>query len=264
MLIRQLLDQDTSTYTYLVADPIARRAVLIDPVLSQVERDLALVGQLGLRLTHVLDTHVHADHVTGAGILRERTGARVVASPRGAECADMKVREGDEIAVGSFAIKVLETPGHTDDSLSFVVAGNVFTGDALLIRGTGRTDFQNGDPGQLWDSITQKLFALPDATVVWPGHDYRGHASSTIGEEKQHNPRVANKSLTDFLGIMAGLNLPRPKYLDVAVPANKECGLGSALGEHPDPGFRELTPSQASSSRRSAARWCSTCANRTS
>lgn len=245
MLIRQLFDQDTSTFTYLVADEGAKLAVLIDPVLSQVERDLALLDQLDLRLTHVLDTHVHADHVTGAGLLRERTGARVVASPRGAECADTKVRDGDEIRLGSVAIEVLETPGHTDDSLSFVVGGNVFTGDALLIRGTGRTDFQNGDPEQLWASITRKLFALPDATVVWPGHDYRGHASSTIGEEKKHNPRVAGRSEREFVRIMSGLNLPRPKYLDVAVPANRECGLGSALGEHPGQAFRELAAEEA-------------------
>lgn len=245
MLIRQLFDQDTFTYTYLVADEVARVAALIDPVLGQVERDLSLLDQLGLKLTHVLDTHVHADHVTGAGLLRERTGAHVVASPLGAECADTKVRDGDEIRLGSVVIKVLATPGHTDDSLSFVVGKNVFTGDALFVRGTGRTDFQNGNAEQLYASITEKLFALPDDTVVWPGHDYRGHASSTIAEEKKHNPRVAGKSKAEFVTLMAALNLPRPKYLDIAVPANKECGLGSAPGEHPGVAFRELSAKDA-------------------
>ena len=245
MLIRQLFDQDTFTYTYLVADEVERVAALIDPVLSQVDRDLKLLDELGLKLTHVLDTHVHADHVTGAGALRERTGAHVVASPQGAECADTKAKQGDEIRVGSVLITVLETPGHTDDSLSFVVDGNVFTGDALFVRGTGRTDFQNGSADDLWNSITQKLFALPDDTVVWPGHDYRGHMSSTIGEEKRHNPRVAGRRKEEFLKIMAALNLPRPKYLDVAVPANRECGLGLAPHEHENVGFRELPAAEA-------------------
>jgi sulfur dioxygenase len=240
MLIRQLFDHDTFTYTYVIADEAARVAALVDPVLGQVERDLALLDQLGLKLSHVLDTHVHADHVTGAGILRERTGARVVASPLGAECADTKVSEGDAIEIGALRIKVLATPGHTDDSLSFVVGNNVFTGDALLVRGTGRTDFQNGSADVLWSSITEKLFALPDDTVVWPAHDYRGHAQSTIGEEKRHNPRLAGKSKSEFLAIMAALNLPRPRYLELAVPANKECGLGSPPSEIAELPFREL------------------------
>ena len=245
MLIRQLFDQDTFTYTYLVADPAAGVAALIDPVLSQVDRDLTLLDQLGLKLTHVLDTHVHADHVTGAGMLRERTGAHVVASPHGAECADVKVRDGDRIRVGSVEIRVLETPGHTDDSLSFVVGNNVFTGDALFVRGTGRTDFQNGSAEDLYRSITQKLFVLPDDTTIWPGHDYRGHASSTVGEEKKYNSRLAGKSKPEFLAIMAALNLPRPKYLDVAVPANRECGLGLAPGPAGEAGFRELNAPDA-------------------
>lgn len=244
MLIRQLFDQDTFTYTYVVADMQAKQAALIDPVLSQVERDLALLDQLGLELTHVLDTHVHADHVTAAGELRQRTGARVVASPLGAECADTKVSDGDELRVGGVAIRVLGTPGHTDDSLSYVVDNNVFTGDALFVRGTGRTDFQNGSADDLWQSITQKLFALPDHTIIWPGHDYRGHSNSTVGEEKQHNPRVASKTKEQFVALMNGLNLPRPKYLDVAVPANRECGLGRAASEASE-GYRELPASEA-------------------
>ena len=245
MLIRQLFDQDTFTYTYIVADEVSKVAVLIDPVLGQVDRDVKLLGELGLTLTHVLDTHVHADHVTGAGALRERTTARLVASTRGAECADTKAKHGDAIQVGSLTLEVLETPGHTDDSLSFVVGKNVFTGDALLIRGTGRTDFQNGSSEQLWSSITDKLFALPDDAVVWPGHDYRGFRSSTIGEEKLHNPRVSGRNKAEFLEIMAALKLPRPKYLEIAVPANRECGLGVAPRERPAEGYKDLAAKEA-------------------
>jgi glyoxylase-like metal-dependent hydrolase (beta-lactamase superfamily II)/rhodanese-related sulfurtransferase len=245
MFVRQLFDQDTFTYTYLVADDATKTAALVDPVLAQVERDLKLLDELGLKLTHVLETHVHADHVTAAGVLRERTGARVAAARCGAECADLKVGDGDEIHVGSVVIRVLETPGHTDDSLSFLIDNQVLTGDALFVRGTGRTDFQNGSADALWTSITEKLWTLPDQTTVWPGHDYRGHASSTIGEEKRCNPRLAGKSKADFLAIMAALNLPRPKYLDVAVPANKECGLGVAPSADGTSGFRELSTNDA-------------------
>lgn len=229
MLFRQLFDADTSTYTYLVGDPRTRQAALIDPVLGQVERDLQLVSELDLELTHVLETHVHADHVTGAGKLRDRTGARVHASNKGAACVDVQVGHGDEIRMGDLLFHVLATPGHTDDSLSFVLGDRVFTGDALLIRGTGRTDFQNGDARQLYDSITRVLFALPEETLVYPGHDYKGHAVSTIGEEKRHNPRVANQTEASFVGILENLNLPKPRYIDVAVPANRSCGEAPAL-----------------------------------
>lgn len=244
MLIRQLFDQDTYSFTYIVADESTGEAALIDPVLAHVDRDLKLLSELNLTLTHALDTHVHADHVTGAGALRERTGARVVAAEAGAECADLKVKSGDEIKLGAVTIRVLETPGHTDDSLSFIVGSNVFTGDALFVRGTGRTDFQNGDASQLYDSIVNKLFALPDTTTVWPGHDYRGHTVTSIGEEKLHNPRAAGKDKAEFLQIMAALKLPRPKYLDVAVPANRECGLGLAQGDSSAPGFLEMDTAQ--------------------
>ena len=241
MLLRQLFDEETYTYTYLIADPKRGEALLIDTVRGKVERDLQLLQELGLKLVYVLDTHVHADHVTGAGLLRERVGAKVVASPKGAECADVKVKDGDVITMGDVQVKVLETPGHTDDSLSYVIGDNVFTGDALLVRGCGRTDFQNGDTDTLYDSITGKLFALSTQTVVWPGHDYRGQTQSTIAEEKQHNPRLANKSREEFQQIMGALNLPRPKYLDVAVPANRECGMGAAPGEvDADVRFQEL------------------------
>jgi glyoxylase-like metal-dependent hydrolase (beta-lactamase superfamily II) len=224
MLIRQLFDPQSSTYTYLVADPVARVAALIDPVLEQVDRDLALVRELGLTLTHVLDTHVHADHVTGAGRIRERTGARTCARTAGAPCVDVGLAEGDVIRIGEIPITAIATPGHTDDGLSYLVPGAVFTGDTLLIRGCGRSDFQNGDAAQLHDSITRKLFALPDETLVYPGHDYRGHTVSTIGEERRHNPRVAGRDRAQFVELMAGLHLPPPAKIAEAVPANRACG----------------------------------------
>lgn len=246
MLLRQLFDEETYTYTYLLADEERGEALLIDSVLGKVERDLQLLQELDLKLAYVLDTHVHADHVTGAGALRDRTSAKVVASALGAECADITVKQGDVIELGGIRVEVLETPGHTDDSLSYVVGKNAFTGDALLVRGTGRTDFQNGDADMLFDSITRKLFQLPDDTVVWPGHDYRGQTQSTVAEEKRHNPRLAGKNREEFKAIMTQLNLPRPKYIDVAVPANRECGQGAAPGEvSADAHFQELPISDA-------------------
>jgi len=227
MFVRQLFDAESSTYTYVVADRAAGVAALIDPVPEQVDRDLRVVAELGLTLTHVLETHVHADHVTAAALLRERTGARTCASAAGAPCVDLHVRDGDRIQLGAITITALATPGHTDDSLSFRVPGAVFTGDALLIRGCGRTDFQNGDAAQLHDSITRVLFALPDDTVVYPGHDYRGLGWSTIGEEKRWNPRLAGKTVAEFVALMNGLNLPPPRKLAEAVPANRACGAAS-------------------------------------
>ncbi len=224
MIFRQLFDAETWTYTYLLADEQTRQAALIDPVLERVERDLKLVEELGLTLVAVLETHVHADHITGAGALRERTGAKVVASGKGAPCVDVKVADGAVVRVGALEVRVLETPGHTDDSLSFLVGTKLFTGDALLVRATGRTDFQNGDPGQLYDVITSKLFTLPDATEVYPGHDYAGHLLSTIGEEKRLNPRLAGKTREEFIAFMKARKLEPPRKLDVAVPANRACG----------------------------------------
>jgi glyoxylase-like metal-dependent hydrolase (beta-lactamase superfamily II) len=225
MILRQLFDAESSTYTYLIADPVTREAVLVDPVREQVERDLKLLSELGLRLVYVLETHVHADHVTAAAILRDRTGAKTVASGKGAPCVDVRVQDGDQVRVGNVVLTALATPGHTDDGVSWLVDGGwVLTGDTLLIRGCGRTDFQNGDAGQLWDSITKVLFALPDETVVLPGHDYKGLTQSTIGEEKKHNPRVAGRTREEFVALMGGLGLPPPKKLDVAVPANRACG----------------------------------------
>lgn len=228
MLFRQLFDSESSTYTYLVADPVRGVAALIDPVREKVDRDLALVRELGFRLTHVIDTHVHADHVTGAALLRERTGARTYASAAGAPCTDAKIGDGDVIEVGDVVITALATPGHTDDSMSFVIPGAVLTGDCLLIRGCGRSDFQNGDSAALYDSITRVLFALPDDTLVYPGHDYKGMTCSTIGEEKRANPRIAGKTRDEFVALMAGLKLAPPRRLAEAVPANRACGMVQA------------------------------------
>jgi sulfur dioxygenase len=225
MIFRQLFDPESSTYTYLLGDPSTREAALIDPVLEHLERDLALVRELDLRLTHVLETHVHADHITASGWLRERTLCTVVAGERGAPCASRHVRHGDEVRVGSRWVRVLGTPGHTDDSVSYEVENRVFTGDALLIRGTGRTDFQNGNAGHLYVSITEVLFALPDDTLVYPAHDYQGRTVTTIGEEKGHNPRLSGRSREEFIQLMENLRLPAPRKLAVAVPANRACGL---------------------------------------
>lgn len=224
MLIRQLFDSESSTYTYLLADEVTREAALIDPVREQVDRDLKLIDELGLKLKYVLETHVHADHVTGAANLRARSGAQTILSSPNVACADIHAKHNDEYWLGTVAIRVLATPGHTDDSVSFLVGNYVFTGDALFIRGTGRTDFQNGDAAALYHSITQVLFSLPDETVVYPGHDYKGHSASTIGEEKRLNPRVAGKSREEFVYIMNNLNLPNPKKIAEAVPANLVCG----------------------------------------
>ena len=221
---RQLFDRESSTYTYLVADRRSRTAALIDPVQENVERDAKLLEELGLRLAYVLETHVHADHITGAAILRERTGAKTACSDAGPPCADIRMKHGGVLRLGDLPITMLATPGHTDDSASFLVEGMVFTGDALLVRGAGRTDFQNGDAGQLYDSITRVLFKLDDEIRVFPAHDYKGMTSSTIGEEKRHNLRVTGRSRDEFIALMKSLDLPPPKRLADAVPANRACG----------------------------------------
>jgi len=224
MLFRQLFDEDTWTYTYLLADDSTREAVLIDPVDTQLDRDVKLLDELGLRLLYALDTHVHADHITSTGMLRDRTGCKVGVSVHGGvACADLQLKEGDEVSFGSHTLSVIETPGHTDSCVSYNCEGMLFTGDALFIRGCGRTDFQQGSSEKLYSSITEKLYAFPDETVVYPGHDYKGMTSSTIGEEKQFNPRLI-KGRDGFIELMANLNLANPKRIDEAVPANLACG----------------------------------------
>ena len=224
---RQLLDQDTWTFTYLLWDLDNREGIIIDPVREQFERDLCLVGELGVRMVYALDTHVHADHVTSLGMLREEMGLQTaVGEPSGVPCADIMLNDGYTLGFGRHTLTALATPGHTDSCTSFKVENMVFTGDALLIRGCGRTDFQQGDPEMLYRSITQKLYALPDETLVYPGHDYNGKSVSTIGEEKQYNPRIpSTQTESDFAELMNSLNLPRPKHIDEAVPANMGCGI---------------------------------------
>jgi sulfur dioxygenase len=229
MIFRQLSDKESSTFTYLVADEEAGVAGLVDPVLEQVARDRKLLDELGLRLVAVLDTHVHADHVTGAGKLRELTGATTyVSAAGGAPCADVAVADGDRIAIGGIVLRALATPGHTGGCLSFVVEGvplRVLTGDALLVRGCGRTDFQDGDAATLYRSIHEKLFTLPDDTLVYPAHDYKGFTVTTIGEEKRHNSRLGpGVSLAAFVAEMAALHLPPPAKIHEAVSANRACG----------------------------------------
>jgi len=235
MMIRQLFDRESSSYTYLLADLGTGDAALVDPVRDQVERDLRLVDELDLTLRYVFETHVHADHVTAAARIRDRVGALTIGPAGGADCVDEVVGQGDRIPLGGLEVEVLETPGHTAESLSYRVGDDVFTGDTLLIRGCGRTDFQGGDPRALWRSITEVLFALPNHTRVWPGHDYRGLSVTTIGEEKRHNPRLAGKSVDDFVAIMDGLGLAKPKLIDVAVPANRACGEPSPAAPDNEP-----------------------------
>jgi glyoxylase-like metal-dependent hydrolase (beta-lactamase superfamily II)/rhodanese-related sulfurtransferase len=229
MLFRQLYDAETSTYTYLLADEESGDAILIDPVLEQVDRDLGLIQELGLTLRYALDTHVHADHVTGLGSLRERTGAKTVQAERAAVgCSDVLAKQGDVISFGKYGVEVRETPGHTDGCLTFVTTDQAmaFTGDALLIRGCGRTDFQQGNAHTLYRSVHDQVFTLPDTTLIYPGHDYKGRTVSTVGEEKRLNPRLgAGKTEAEFVQIMDNLGLAKPKKIDVAVPANAHCGL---------------------------------------
>jgi glyoxylase-like metal-dependent hydrolase (beta-lactamase superfamily II)/rhodanese-related sulfurtransferase len=222
----QLFDPASSTYTYLLFDQATREALIIDPVDEQIERDLGVLREYGLRLVWTVETHAHADHITSAGKLAELAGARTAAPAGcGIGTAGVQLQHGDTLSFGAEAIRALHTPGHTAGSMSYLWRDHVFTGDALLIAGCGRTDFQSGSAVELYRSITQVLFALPDATTVWPGHDYQGRSSSSIGQEKAANPRVAGKTEAEFVAIMSSLNLPRPRRIDEAVPANLTSGL---------------------------------------
>ncbi len=226
MIFRQLFDSTSGTYTYLLASRQGGEALIIDPVLERVDRYLQLVRELDLKLVKAVDTHLHADHVTGLGALRDRTHCvTVMGEHTEADVVSMRVAEGDRIQIEGLSLDVMYTPGHTNDSYSFLLADRVFTGDTLLIRGTGRTDFQNGDPRAQYDSIFNKLMRLPDETMVYPAHDYKGDTVSTIGEEKFYNPRLRVKSIDEYVDLMNGLNLPNPKMMDVAVPANMHVGL---------------------------------------
>ncbi|HZC55724.1 MAG TPA: MBL fold metallo-hydrolase [Xanthobacteraceae bacterium] len=226
MIFRQLFDSTSGTYTYLLASRPGGEALIIDPVLEKVDRYLQLVRELDLKLVKAVDTHLHADHITGLGALRDRTHCvTVMGEQTHADVVSMRVAEGDRVEIEGVRLDVLYTPGHTDDSYSFLLDDRVFTGDTLLIRGTGRTDFQNGDPRAQYDSIFNKLLKLPDATLVFPAHDYKGDTVSTIGEEKLFNPRLKVKSMDEYAELMNNLKLPDPKMMDVAVPANIHVGL---------------------------------------
>ncbi|OBQ84550.1 MULTISPECIES: MBL fold metallo-hydrolase [unclassified Mesorhizobium] len=226
MIFRQLFDSVSGTYSYLLASRRGGEALIIDPVLEKVERYLQLVNELDLRLVKAVDTHLHADHITGLGALRDRTHCvTVMGEQTKADVVSMRLADGDKLAIEGLALDVVYTPGHTDDSYSFVLPDRVFTGDTLLIRGTGRTDFQNGDPRQQYDSIFGRLLKLPDETLIFPAHDYKGETVSTIGEEKAFNPRLQVKSADEYVNIMNNLKLSNPKMMDVAVPANMRVGL---------------------------------------
>ncbi len=227
MIFKQLFDPETATYTYLIGDPHGKEAVIIDPVNTHIDNYLKLLQELGLQLKYALETHVHADHITAGGLLRQRLGVQTAVSELcGAETADIQIQDGDIFTFGdNQQITAIATPGHTPGSISYLWRDHVFTGDSLLIGGCGRTDFQGGDASSLFDSITQRLFTLPDETLVYPGHDYQGRRVSNIIEERTTNPRLANKSRQQFIDIMANLKLPKPRLIEEAVPANRFCGL---------------------------------------
>jgi glyoxylase-like metal-dependent hydrolase (beta-lactamase superfamily II) len=226
MIFHQLFEAETSTYTYLLADEVTREAILIDTVLECVERDYKLLLEMNLKLKYTIDTHLHADHVTGSGELRKRTGAKTcISSKAQVPCIDVRLNDGDELHIGSYVLLALETPGHTDSCMSFKIEGMIFTGDVLLIRGTGRTDFQQGSPAKMFHSIREKIFTLPGTTKIYPGHDYKGFSYSTVELEKAFNPRIGmDKTFEEFQKIMSELKLAPPKKLDTAVPSNKQCG----------------------------------------
>ena len=248
MIFRQFIDPETSTHTYLLADDSTREAVLIDPVLEHFDRDRTLLRELDLTLRYTLETHVHADHITAAGLFRKEQGSEVaVSAAAGVDAADIKFKDGDAIRFGSTTLEVCSTPGHTAGCVTYVChdRGMAFTGDALLIRGCGRTDFQQGDASLLFRSVRNKIFALPDETLLFPGHDYKGRMVTSVAEEKRFNPRLGlDKSEADFVAIMNQLDLAYPKKIDTAVRANLECGLS----EMPTPAPPPLEPSAGADS----------------
>ncbi|MFP5357367.1 MAG: MBL fold metallo-hydrolase [Gammaproteobacteria bacterium] len=225
MIFRQLFDAESSTYTYLLARRAGGEALIIDPVKDQLPAYLTLIEQLELRLVMAVDTHTHADHVTALGSLRDSESCITLMGEHSrADCVSRRFGEGEVLDVDGLKLRALYTPGHTDESYSLVMDDRVFTGDALLIRGTGRTDFQNGDPIAAYDSLFNKLLRLPDPTLVYPAHDYKGWTVSSIGEERRHNPRLQVGSAAEYAALMNALKLPSPKMMDVAVPANLRCG----------------------------------------
>ena len=226
MIFRQLFDSTSSTYTYLLASRHGGEALIIDPVLERVDRYIQLLRELDLRLVKAIDTHLHADHITGLEALRERTQCiTVMGEQTKADVVSIRVGDGELVGIEGLSLEALYTPGHTDDSYSFIMPDRVFTGDTLLIRGTGRTDFQNGDPREQYQSLFGRLLKLPDETLVYPAHDYKGDTVSTIGEERAFNPRLQVTSLDEYVAVMNNLKLPNPKMMDVAVPANMRIGL---------------------------------------
>ncbi len=229
MIFRQLFDSTSSTYSYLIASRQGGEALLVDPVLENTARYIQLARELDLRLVLAVDTHIHADHVTGLGQLRERTGClTAMGEMTQAECLSTRFSDGEKLKLDGVDIQAVYTPGHTDDSYSFVLPDRVLTGDTLLIRGTGRTDFQNGDAGAQYDSLFGRILKLRDGTLVYPAHDYNGMTVSTIGEEKRHNPRLQVSDRAAYIELMNSLVLDDPKMMDVAVPANRKCGLAKA------------------------------------
>jgi glyoxylase-like metal-dependent hydrolase (beta-lactamase superfamily II) len=230
MIFRQLFDSESSTYSYLIAGNNAGgEALLIDPVVEHSEQYVRLIEELDLKLVLAVDTHIHADHVTALGTLRERTNcATAMGEMTRTECVSVHFRDGERLNIDGLELQALYTPGHTDDSYSFMMPDRVFTGDTLLIRGTGRTDFQNGDAAEQYDSLFGRLLKLPEHTLVYPAHDYNGMTVSTIGEELRHNPRLQVASKAEYVALMDGLNLADPRLMDVAVPANRSCGLRPA------------------------------------
>jgi glyoxylase-like metal-dependent hydrolase (beta-lactamase superfamily II) len=225
MIFRQLFDHTSHTYSYLVAERCGGEALIIDPVLENTAQYVRLLEELDVKLAMAVDTHIHADHVTALGELRHRTGcASAMGKMTRAECVSVQFHEGERLCVDNLHLDIVYTPGHTDDSYSFLLPDRVFTGDTLLIRGTGRTDFQNGDPAAQYDSLFGKLLVLPEDTLVYPAHDYNGMTVSTIGEEKRHNPRLQVADRQAYIELMNGLELDDPKLMDIAVPANRACG----------------------------------------